>query len=201
MLLIVVVAPYHQLCRLIVVYSLRPTAEQLETWKSKRSGYWPAEMICKYMLVWHRAWMWNTCSGWMELPTLIPRNPSVPPRVPPPHWFTSLLHIFSSFSSSFSSHLGWGAWQALNCGACEANARPIQAAREQPLGEWKRPSSLSVNGLIPAATAHPSPIHPKGSDKNATSSWQPFSSTECRNLLLLTNTQIQSKIPDIQHNW
>ena len=66
-------------------------------------------MRCKYMLVWHWAWMWNTCSGWMELElTLlsIRRTLSVPHHnLPPPQRFTAvskwpflfLLLFFSLF--------------------------------------------------------------------------------------------------------
>lgn len=117
-------------------------------------------------------------------------------------------HFSSSFSSSLSSPIwGGGAWQAQNCGACEANTRQYRLPGSS---HWvaARPSSLSSclpswPHLPPPATAHPSwPIHPKGSTKNATNLALGLCSySECSNLLLLlTNTQSQLKILDIQHN-
>ena len=67
-----------------------------------------------------------------------------------------------------------------------------------------RPSSLklpsSYTGRPPPIL--PCPIHPKGSTKNATNLALGLCSySECSNLLLLlTNTQSQLKILDIQHN-
>ena len=72
-------------------------------------------------------------------------------------------------SSSCSPNFGHkGAWQALNCGAFEANARQYRLAGSQRLGGG-RPEGSRPH--LPSTSAHPHPgwpIHPKGSTKNAT---------------------------------
>ena len=76
---------------------------------------------------------------------------------------------FPPLSSSCSPNFGHkGAWQALNCGAFEANARQYRLAGSQRLGGG-RPEGSRPH--LPWTSAHPHPgwpIHPKGSTKNAT---------------------------------
>ena len=148
----------------------------------------------------------------LELTLLsIRRTLSVPHHnLPPPQRFTAVSKwpfLFLLLFFSLFPNLGGGAWQAQNCGACEANTRQYRLPGSS---HWvaARPSSLSSclpswPHLPPPTTAHPSwPIHPKGSTKNATNLALGLCSySECLNLLLLlTNTQSQLKILDIQHN-